>query len=166
MLVQRSLGLEDGLKVINAVIDYAKSKARPIAVVVLDRTGEVVASARMDGRASRFYKAAHRKAYSAAVFEMDTDGIIKFWDRQAEHGHRGPSDWNDTMLTTLPGGVCVVHDGLVVGSIGVAGGGHDPGTGDWDFAEVAFQALGPGFTHTNVMHMEPPQHYQPGAPRG
>ncbi|GEM_PF-1512098 len=161
MLVQRSLGLDEGLKVVNAVVDYAKSKNWRVCVVVLDRTGEMVASARMDGRAARFYKAAHRKAYSAAIFEMDTDGIIKFWDRQAEHGHRGPSDWNDSMLTTLPGGVCVVHDGKVVGAIGVAGGGSDPGVGDWDFAELAFQALGHGFTHTNVMHQDRPVYINP-----
>ncbi len=161
MLVQRSLGLDEGLKVVNAVVDYAKSKNWRVCVVVLDRTGEIVASARMDGRAARFYKAAHRKAYSAAIFEMDTDGIIKFWDRQAEHGHRGPSDWNDSMLTTLPGGVCVVHDGKVVGAIGVAGGGGDPGIGDWDFAELAFQALGPGFSHTNVMHQDRPVYITP-----
>lgn len=162
MLVQRSLGLEDGLRVVNTVIEYAKAHNWRVAVVVLDNRGEHIASARMDGRHPRFYKAAYRKAYSAATFEMDTDGIIKFWDRQAEHGHRGPSDWNDPMLSTLPGGVCVVHDGKVVGAVAVAGGGSDPGVGDWDFAEVAFKALGPGFTHTNVMHQDKPVYLQEG----
>ena len=75
MLVQRSLGLEDGLRVVNTVIEYAKAHNWRVAVVVLDNRGEHIASARMDGRHPRFYKAAYRKAYSAATFEMDTDHV-------------------------------------------------------------------------------------------
>jgi glc operon protein GlcG len=156
VLVQRSLGFDDAQRVINTVVDDARKKNWRIAVVVVDRTGELIACARMDGRAARFVKAAHRKAYSAAIFEMDTDGIVNFWNRQGEHGHRGPADWNDPMLTTLPGGLCVVHDGKVVGAIAVAGGGGGAGTGDWDFAEIAFKALGPGFIHSNTMHQDQP----------
>jgi Haem-degrading len=71
VLVQRSLGLEDAQLVITAVVDEAKQKNWRIAVVVVDRTGELIACARMDGRAARFIKAAYRTAYTAAVFEMD-----------------------------------------------------------------------------------------------
>ncbi len=158
MLVQRSLGLDDAQRVIDAVIADAKAKGRRIAVAVVDRSGELIACARMDGRAPRFIKAAHRKAYSAAVFEMDTSGIVKFWNRQEAEGHRGPADWNDPMLTTLAGGICVVHDGKVVGAVAVAGGGGSEGTTDWDFAEVAFRALGPGFTHSDAMHQDQPEY--------
>jgi uncharacterized protein GlcG (DUF336 family) len=163
MLAQRSLGLDEALRVINTVVEDAKRKNWKIAVVVVDRTGELIACARMDGRAPRFVKAAHRKAYSAAIFEMDTSGIVKFWKRQEQEGHRGPADWNDPMLTTLPGGICVVHDGKVVGAIAVAGGGgpEGNGTGDWDFAEVAFKALGEGFTHSDVMHQDTPVYVDP-----
>jgi uncharacterized protein GlcG (DUF336 family) len=159
MLVQRSLSLEDAQRAIDAVLEYAREKNWRIAVVVVDRTGELIACARMDGRAPRFLKAAHRKAYTAAVFEMDTSGLIKFWKRQEDEGHRGPHDWNDPLLTTLPGGICVVHDGKVVGGLAVSGGGatgSSGGTSDWDFAEVAFKGLGPGFTHTDVMHHDVP----------
>lgn len=158
MLVQRSLGLADARRVIDTVIADAEKKNWRIAVVVVDRTGELIACARMDGRAPRFVKAAHRKAYTAAIFEMDTNGLIKFWNRQAKEGHRGPSDWNDPMLTTLPGGICVVHEGKVVGAVAVSGGGGKEGEGttDWEFAEIAFQALGPGFTHTDAMHQDVP----------
>ena len=156
MLVQRSLGLDEAQRVITAVTEYARSKSWNVAVVVVDRTGEMIACGRMDGRSPRFLKAAHRKAYTAAVFEMDTAGVLKFWKRQEERGHRGPADWNDSMLTSLPGGCCIVHDGKVVGAIAVAGGGGDPGVTDHDFSEVAFQALGPGFTHTDEMHRDQP----------
>lgn len=161
MLVQASLGLDEASKVIASVVENAKSKSWRIAVVVVDRTGELLACARMDGRAPRFLKAAQRKAYTAAVFEMDTSGLIKFWNRQESEGHRGPHDWNDPMLTTLPGGICVVHDGKVVGAIGVAGGGGGEGVRDWDFAEIAFQALGAGFTHSDTMHQDQPVYMAP-----
>jgi glc operon protein GlcG len=159
VLAQRSLSFEEAQRVINAAVEYAKQKNWRITVVVVDRTGELIACARMDGRAPRFLKAAHRKAYTAAVFEMDTNGVMKFWKRQEDDGHRGPHDWNDPMLTTLPGGLCVVHDGKVVGAIAVSGGGSTGSSGatsDWDFAEVAFRALGDGFSHSDVMHQDQP----------
>jgi glc operon protein GlcG len=161
VLVQRSLGLDEASQAIARAVEYAKEKNWRIAAVVVDRTGELVACARMDGRATRFLKAAHRKAYTAATFEMDTSGLIKFWNRQEAEGHRGPHDWNDPMLTTLPGGICVVHDGKVVGAIGVAGGGGVEGVRDWDFAEVAFKALGPGFAHSDTMHQDQPVYLAP-----
>jgi uncharacterized protein GlcG (DUF336 family) len=161
MLVQHSLALDEAWAIVAGVLEYAKTKDWKIAVVVVDRVGELLACARMDGRAPRFLKAAHRKAYTAAVFEMDTGGLIKFWARQEAEGHRGPHDWNDPMLTTLPGGICVVHDGKVVGAIGVSGGGGQEGVRDWDFAEVAFQTLGPGFTHSDAMHQDRPIYAAP-----
>ena len=45
MLVQRSLGLDDAQRVINTVIDDARKKNWRIAVVVVDRTGELIACA-------------------------------------------------------------------------------------------------------------------------
>lgn len=159
MLIQRSLSLEEAQRAISAATSYAREKDRHITVVVVDRVGDLIACARMDGRSARFLKAAHRKAYTAAVFEMDTNGVMQFWKRQEDDGHRGPHDWNDPMLTTLPGGLCVVYDGKVVGAIAVSGGGATGsagGTSDWDFAEVAFRALGKGFTHTDVMHRDVP----------
>jgi len=103
-------------------------------------------------------KAAWRKAYSAAAFDMDTNGIIKFWDRQAEEGHRGPADWNDSMLTTLPGGMAIISGDKMVGGIAVAGGGGGEGKGDWDYAQVGFEALGAGFTHSDTMHRYVPEY--------
>lgn len=146
MIELKTLSLEEAMRVVNTVIDAAKeADHKGIAVCVVDKTGAVIASARMDGKAARFWKAAERKAYTAAVFERDTSGVIKFWDMQAKSGHRGPSDWNDPMLTTLPGGLCVCHGADVVGGIGVAGGNAQ--ISDWAFAEIAIGALGEGFRH-------------------
>lgn len=146
MLDYKTLSLEEAQRAVDAVIKHAKeNKHQGIAVVVVDKAGDIIAAARMDGKAGRFFKAAHRKAYTGAIFERDTKGVIKFWDIQAKQGHRGPSDWNDTMITTLPGGYCVLHGKHVLGGVGVAGGNQQ--ISDEAFAEIAVQALGPEFRH-------------------
>ncbi len=150
---ERSLTLEEALHVVNTVLDHAKAKGhRGIAVVVTDKGGEILASARMTGLSPRVYKAAHRKSYTAAVFERDTASMVAFWNRQQERGNRGPADWNDPMLTTLAGGYTVTHDGEPVGGIGVAGG--DSQISDQEWAGIALGALGEGFGHVGPEHME------------
>lgn len=146
MIEQKTLSVEQALHVVTTVIDAAKdAEHRGIAVCVVDKASEIIACARMNGMHPRYGKAAHRKAYTAATFERDTNGVIKFWDQQAKSGHRGPADWNDTMLSTLPGGLVVCHGKDVVGGIGCAGGNQQ--ISDWDFAEIAIGALGEGYRH-------------------
>ena len=158
MLVEKRLGLEEANRVIEAVIAAAQERGSQLAVVIVDQHGDFIAGCRMDGRPYRFMKAAWRKAYSAAAFDMDTSGIIKFWDRQQSEGHRGPSDWNDPMLTTLPGGMAILHGDKMVGGIAVAGGGGGEGKGDWDYVAIGLQALGEGFTHLETMHRYVPEY--------
>lgn len=158
MMEMKTLGLEEADRAIKAATNAAAEASRTwpgIAVVVVDKFGQIVGAARMDGMAPRFFHAAHRKAYTAAVMERDTAGVIEFWDRQEKEGHRGPHDWNDPMLTTLPGGFVVRFGSSIVGGIGVAGGTVSP-HGDNDFAEIAIRALGEGFRHTSDWEQKKP----------
>ncbi len=147
------LSLEEAQRLVGAAITHVeKNNLPPIAVVVVDKAGEIIASARMDGVSPLYIKAAHRKAYSSAAFERDTPGLIDFWDGQARNGHKGPMDWNDTMLTTLPGGlvVCNGHKGGPYGGFDVVGGSGvaaETETDEGAIAEVAVQALGGEFRH-------------------
>lgn len=152
---ERSLTLEEALHVVNTVLDHARAKGhRGIAVVITDKGGEILASARMTGLSPRVYKAAHRKSYTAAVFERDTASMVAFWNRQQARGNRGPTDWNDPMLTTLAGGYVICHGNRggpfgsfdVIGGVGVAGGSRGDYSDD-AIAEMAVQALGEGFRH-------------------
>ncbi len=146
MLEQLTLELAEAQAAVDAVITAAgEAGHRGVAVSVVDRSGEVIAMARMDGVAPRTGKAAGRKAYTGAVMEHDTAAVIKFWDMQATRGHRGPSDWNDAMVTTLPGGFAVCHGDQVVGGLGVAGGNQQ--MSDQEFAEIGMKALGESFRH-------------------
>lgn len=151
MIELKTLSLSEATRAIEATTAAglaAKSRPWPgIAIVVVDKYGQIIAAARMDGMAPRFFHAAHRKAYTAAVMERDTAGVIEFWNHQEQEGHRGPHDWNDSMLTTLPGGFVVRYGSSIVGGIGVSGGTVSP-YGDNDFAQIAVDALGEGFRHT------------------
>ena len=150
------LGVHDARMMIDAAIDYtARGGQRGIAIVVVDKMGRIIAGARMDGMAARYWDAAHRKAYTAAAFERDTAGVIEFWNGQERQGHRGPHDWNDPMATTLPGGYVVCHGNRggpfggfdVVGGVGVAGGTESGDYSDDTIADVAVKALGDEFRH-------------------
>ena len=151
MFETKTLDIHDALRVIEAVMsaaEKAEDRTWPgLGICVVDKQGQILAAARMDGMAPRFFHAAHRKAYTAAVMERDTRGVIDFWNGQEKQGHRGPADWNDSMLTTLPGGYVVKHGQNIVGAIGVAGGTLPPFDDD-TFAEIAVKALGEGFRHT------------------
>ncbi len=153
MQTYKTLSLAEAMTVVNAAIEYATAKDHVgIAVVVVDKNAEIIAAAKMDNRSSRYFKAAHRKAYSAAVFERDTSAVVDLHKEMQARGHRGPSDWNDSMLSTLPGGYVVMEGDTVLGAIAVAGGGGSPETTDWAIADVAFAALGEGYHHRPGHH--------------
>jgi uncharacterized protein GlcG (DUF336 family) len=148
MLTFHTLGLAEAQSAIDAILTHAtEARYRGVAVVVVDKNGEIITGVRTDGMAPRYFKSAHRKAYTAATFERDTAAVRSFWQEQQGRGHQGPADWNDPMLTTLPGGLDIVHGGESVGGIGVAGGGLSGDTSDEAFALVGLAALGDGFTH-------------------
>ena len=148
MLRRKKLSLDEAIAAINAVVDYAKTHNHTgVACVVMDGNGEIIAGATMDGRASRVYKSAHRKAYSAAKFEHDTSWILEIHRQMEANGHRGPHDWNDPIFTTLAGGYVVVDvDENVLGGVGV-GGGTRGDFSDWAFVEIALGAMGDNYHH-------------------
>ncbi len=148
------ISLEEAQRMIAAARTYIREQSLPpMAMWVCDKAGHTVAVARLDGTAARYVEAAHRKAYSAAIFERDTVGIIDFWEGQAKQGHQREADWNDPMVTTLAGGYCVCNGQRggnlqmwdVIGGFGVAG--DDVPEHENAIAEVAVQALGEGYRH-------------------
>jgi len=151
MYETKNLSAREAMRAVEAVMtaaERADTRIRPgLGICVVDKQGQILAAARMDGMAPRFFHAAHRKAYTAAVMERDTRGVIDFWNGQEKQGHRGPADWNDSMLTTLPGGYVVKFGPHIVGGVGVAGGTQPPFDDD-SFAEIALAGLGEGFHHT------------------
>lgn len=102
----------------------------------------------MDQRASRLFNAVHRKVHISAVFESDTSGIVKLLNNQEQRGHRGPHDWNDSMMTTVQSELAVVYKNEAVGGVGVAGGNSHISVRQ--FSEFGVRVFGGGFGHKEL----------------
>jgi len=135
MLQELSLGLEEAERAIAAVFEQAKKEGRAVAVAVADVHGDLIACARMDGAHARVLKHAIRKAYTAAVMGRDTLAFKK----DMQDNSRTLTDYGDSSLTTLQGGLVVRSGKKVIGAI--ASGGS-PRERDVEMAQIGLKALG------------------------
>jgi len=89
----------------------------PVAVVVVDDHGEVVASVRMDGAALDTELNARRKAYTAARSDATTTRAL------AEKVAGAPTELAsfDPFFSFFLGGVAAFADGERIGAVGVSG---------------------------------------------
>ena len=112
MITWQSLGYEEAQKAIEAGIEAAKRYGRPMAFAVVDPTGELIASARMDGAPSRVMKHVVRKAYTSALMARNTLTL----KRDLHDRDNTMWDWGDEKFTTLQGGLVVRKDVTTGGS--------------------------------------------------
>jgi len=135
MLQELSLGLEEAERAIAAVFEQAKKEGRAVAVAVADVHGDLIACARMDGAHARVLKHAIRKAYTAAVMGRDTLAFKK----DMQDNSRTLTDYGDSSLTTLQGGLVVRSGKKVIGAIAAGG---SPKQRDVEMAQIGLNALG------------------------
>jgi glc operon protein GlcG len=107
----------------------------PIAMCIVDPTGNLEASAKMDNLRMFSHRHAHRKAYTAAIMGMDTGAHAERLHRSG----RNIADLGDPMLTFGQGGLVVMKDGVILGGIGV--GGYPSGQSDEDVATIGLEAM-------------------------
>lgn len=107
----------------------------PVAMAVVDATGNLLAYATMDNL--RLYSRRHalRKAYTAAIMGMDTGAHAQRLHSQG----RSISELGDPQLTFGQGGLVIVQEGVILGGIGV--GGYPSGQQDEDLARVGLDAM-------------------------
>lgn len=124
--------LLQGRAICDAVVSDA---AGPVSVVVVDRHGEIVCAARMDGAALDTFENARRKAYTAARSDATTTRAL------AEKVAGAPTQLAsfDPQFSFFLGGVAVFRDGVRVGAVGVSG---LPGEVDEALALAAIRAAG------------------------
>ena len=130
------ISLEQAQNAITAMIaDYNRdTNRRKVDMAVVDDAGNLLAYARMDRCLRPTF--AIRKAYTSAVRGIDT---AAFAEQIASTG-RTLESFGDPQLIAIPGGVAVIHDGQVVGAIGV--GGLPSGLDDEAIARAGVAALG------------------------
>jgi len=121
----------------HGVRQHAASLGRAVAVVVVDRGGNLVTSARMDGSQLGASSLALDKAYTAVAFGRPTSA----WSQSSSPG---ASDWGlvgslSGRTSVIAGGVPVYVEGQLVGGVGVSGG---PSAIDEECAEKSLAAAG------------------------
>ena len=129
------LSLDQAQAAIKAMIDdYNRDpNRRKVDMAVVDDAGNLLAYARMDRCMRPTF--AIRKAYTSAIRGIDT---IAFAEQLSSQG-RTLESFGDPQLIAIPGGVTVMHDGAVIGAIGV--GGLPSGLDDEAIAKAGFKAL-------------------------
>ncbi|MGW6877833.1 GlcG/HbpS family heme-binding protein [Streptomyces xanthophaeus] len=128
----KPLPLADALKAAQAAISAAQEAQHHVAVAVVDRNGEVLATLHCDaGPAAP--ETAKRKAHTAAHFGQPTSALAK-----AAQGSVQLPDAPGFLF--LSGAVPIANGGQPIAGIGVAGAP----TGDQDeqYAKVGANALG------------------------
>ena len=134
--------MADGLKMdqvqaaMKAMMDKAKEKpSEPIAMCIVDATGNLEAYAKMDNLRIFSRRHAQRKAYTSAVMGMDTVAHAE----RLHGGGRNIADLGDPMLTFGQGGLVIMKEGVILGGVGV--GGYPSGQSDEDISRVGLEAM-------------------------
>ena len=130
------LSFEQVRAAMSTMIDKAmQTPDEPVAMAIVDDTGNLVAYAKMDNLRIFSRRHALRKAYTSAIVGMDSGAHA-----ERIHGQgRNMSDLGDPNLTHGQGGPVLMQDGVILGGIGV--GGYPSGQSDEDLSRVGLAAM-------------------------
>jgi glc operon protein GlcG len=121
---------------VDKAMKIADERQAPIAVVVVDRAGTIIAAARSDAAAPIMVDLARRKAALSAAIGAPTKMIVMMAKTDPVLA-AGLQSVPDHLL--LPGGVPVIGPGGVPeGAIGIAGGHYEV---DTEIAEATVRAV-------------------------
>ena len=112
-----------------------ETPTEPVAMAIVDATGNLEAYAKMDNLRIFSRRHAIRKAYTAAVMGLDTGANAQRLHSQG----RSIGEMGDPNLTHGQGGLVIMKDGVILGGIGV--GGYPSGQSDEDLSRVGLEAM-------------------------
>ena len=129
------LTLKEAHAAITAVLKAASEDGgSPVSVAVVDRNGELVCFARMDGVTVRSLRFSMNKAFTAAYMERDSGEV-----GESIVSSRRALDWyGNPRITGIPGGVTIRKKDFTLGGIGVSG---RPSAKDLELARLGLSAL-------------------------
>ena len=134
---QSPFRLEKARELIQAMKAKADEIKVPMVVTVADAAGDVVAMERMDGTLPISLKISPNKARTAARIRLSTEDLAK----AAAPGAPLFGIHNDPETIIFGGGIPLVSEGFVVGSVGVSGGSVEE---DVTVAKAGVEAFGKG----------------------
>ncbi len=114
--------------------ELAKRSARAV-IAVADAQGDVIALERLDGAPSSSVPIAMNKAWTAVCQAAATRAI---GDRVRSAERLDVAYYGDSRICGWAGGLPVLHDGVVIGSVAVSGLSEDD---DEAIAEIGRRAL-------------------------
>jgi glc operon protein GlcG len=114
-----TLTLDGALSVIHAAIQAGREQGVPVAAVVVDTGGRLVAAARGDLAGYISLEVAQRKATAAVTFRAPTHDLLEMVKGDAI---LLASLMKEPELSLLPGGLPIMVDGALLGGLGIAGG--------------------------------------------
>ena len=119
LVEQRNPSLALALDLLERVRAEAGQRSLALSAAVVDSSGHVVASQRMDGSALGAMRLAVGKAYTAVLWGTRTGYFM-------ESTQPGGDDWGwnatDERIVVYAGGVPLYADGQLVGALGASGG--------------------------------------------
>ena len=129
------LTLREAQAAVMAILETAaKDGGKPVCAVVVDRTGEPLYLARMDGVPLRNLHFSMSKAYTSAYMEKDSGEVGELLRES-----RRTLDWyGNPRLTGIPGGVVIQKNKFTVGGIAISG---RPSEKDLELARIGLAAL-------------------------
>ena len=116
-----NISLEQARHAISAAIAEARRINVPMAVAVVDTSGNLVAYEKMDNTQNASILVSQNKAVSAAMYRRPTKA---FQDALAA-GNVGLRILTLPHVNAVEGGIPLVQGGLIVGAIGASGGSPD-----------------------------------------
>jgi uncharacterized protein GlcG (DUF336 family) len=114
------INMETAERIVDACIDYAKSRNSGASVVVLSPSGHVVVAKRTDGQTPNNVDSAYQKAKTALYMRASTHEVLNRWSSAVDQMARANLD-----LYLVIGGLPIVVSDQLIGSIGVGGASGD-----------------------------------------
>jgi len=137
LVPRRHLSLDLALSLLARVREEAEARDLSLAAAVVDGSGRVLASQRMDGAALGAMQLAAGKAYTAVSWATPSGEF-------GRSTQPGGDDWGwnttDSRIVVYAGGIPLLVDGELVGAVGASGG-----TATEDEECVVAAAAGLGF---------------------
>lgn len=135
----KTLSSATALRLLDLALRQARADGLSVAVCICDVQGHALASARMEGVTPPILGFAEDKAYTAATMRRST---AAFAERMASSPSLTLGLSTRQRLLPWGGGLPVVHEGEVIGGIGVSGGKD---VEDIACAQAALSATGLGW---------------------
>ena len=136
LISRRQLSLDLAVALLARVREEAGARDLSLAVAVVDPSGDVLASQRMDGAALGAMRLAAGKAYTAVSWGTPSGDF-------GRSTQPGGDDWGwnttDPRVVVYAGGIPLLVDGELVGAIGASGG---TATEDEECVTAAASGLG------------------------